>query len=147
MPTFQSRERDSLIWKFIFFNPYSEWWFLFQSRERDSLIWKAAQPQDPEPRPQNVSIPRTGFINLKVCGACFLLALVLVSIPRTGFINLKDRDIADFWLFIFLFQSRERDSLIWKMTVEYARYPYCCLFQSRERDSLIWKLHENANFA
>ena len=38
---FQSRERDSLIWKIYFLSAASTKYGSFQSRERDSLIWKS----------------------------------------------------------------------------------------------------------
>ena len=58
-----------------------------------------------------VSIPRTGFINLKDLGKDAFVHIDLVSIPRTGFINLKAEE-SIVWADRILFQSRERDSLI-----------------------------------
>ena len=63
--TFQSRERDSLIWKAASRFRGVTTSVTFQSRERDSLIWKLAVGTRHQATNLDVSIPRTGFINLK----------------------------------------------------------------------------------
>ncbi len=102
-------------------------------------MWKRSQKA--LDKNQRVSIPLPGFINVKVSTPGYLsLRMLWVSIPLPGFINVKVCGVRNSRsMGRQRFQSRCRDSLMWKISAANSSYIESQTFQSRCRDSLMWK--------
>ncbi len=87
--------------------------FVFQSRERVSFIWKYSTCLM-QLAVRIVSIPRTGFIYLKVECMCYNSIHRGSFNPANGFHLFESFGYLLKWYIIKMFQSRERVSFIWK---------------------------------